>query len=194
MTGCYYGPTARLLRENAYPDWTSVRTGLPRDAVIKRGTDLGVFDSHGLFVFALLFPGVTGIITGTNLSANLSSGLRDPHHSIPRGTLWAVFTSVVVHALIVLAFAASFSRSTLHTDTNLPVKDFAEQRFFQIERALHLRSYMVRPGSSFLRIECSCDSAAGSCCSRRGKARTRSAPGSCSAACASPPSAPRSAR
>ena len=117
--GCYFGPRARLLRENAFPDWTSTATGLPRDAVIKQGTTLNAFGSHGLFVFALLFPGVTGIITGTNLSANLSSGLADPHRAIPRGTLWAVFTSVVVHVVIVLAFAASFSRATLHTDTNL---------------------------------------------------------------------------
>ena len=51
--GCYFGPRARLLRENAFPDWTSTATGLPRDAVIKQGTTLNAFGSHGLFVFAL---------------------------------------------------------------------------------------------------------------------------------------------
>jgi solute carrier family 12 (sodium/potassium/chloride transporter), member 2 len=47
-------------------------------------------------VFAVFFPAATGIMVG----ANMSGELRDPRHSIPRGTMAAIGVAIVVYLLL----------------------------------------------------------------------------------------------
>lgn len=62
-----------------------------------------------VIVFGVLFPAVTGIMEG----ANLSGDLKDPDYSIPRGTLGAVFTSIFFYMLLILGYAGCVDRDGL---------------------------------------------------------------------------------
>lgn len=57
-------------------------------------------------VFAVLFNGVTGIMSG----ANVAGELKNPAKAIPRGTLSALATTAVVYSTIVLFLALSCSK------------------------------------------------------------------------------------
>jgi len=64
-------------------------------------------------VFAVLYPSVSGIMEG----ANLSGDLKDPAGSIPKGTLIAIFGSFIFYALIIVMLAGCFDRETLSQNT-----------------------------------------------------------------------------
>jgi potassium/chloride transporter 9 len=51
--------------------------------------------------------------------ANLTGDQKEPHKSIPSGTLWAVFTSVCTYLLLIMCFAGSLKRKTLINDLNV---------------------------------------------------------------------------
>jgi len=57
-------------------------------------------------IFSIYFPAVTGIMAGINLSGDL----KDPAKSIPKGTLSAIFTGLVIYAIqiILLGGAAGY--------------------------------------------------------------------------------------
>lgn len=59
-----------------------------------------------LTVFAIFFPSVTGIQAG----ANISGDLKDPAKSIPRGTILALFMSMVTYVIFVFFVAGSALR------------------------------------------------------------------------------------
>lgn len=54
-------------------------------------------------VFAIIFPAFTGIAAGLGLSGDL----KDPKHSIPRGTLWATVLGIIIY--IAVAFKLFYS-------------------------------------------------------------------------------------
>ncbi len=73
--------------------------------------------SENIFtMFALFFPAVTGIMAG----ANMSGDLRNPAKSIPSGTLWAVFVTAIIYALMALFLAGTQSSQEL-TQNNMIV-------------------------------------------------------------------------
>ncbi|GBG23984.1 Solute carrier family 12 member 9 [Hondaea fermentalgiana] len=66
-------------------------------------------------VFAILFPAMTGIMEG----ANLSGDLKNPNRDIGRGTIAAVFGAIMTYGFLILAFSAGFPRETLRTNMNV---------------------------------------------------------------------------
>jgi len=60
-------------------------------------------------VFAIFFPAATGFLAGVNMSGDL----RDPMHSIPKGTIAAVLGGMVIYGLLMLLSAGVISRGLL---------------------------------------------------------------------------------
>uniref|UniRef100_A0A7E4ZUJ1 Solute carrier family 12 member 9 n=1 Tax=Panagrellus redivivus TaxID=6233 RepID=A0A7E4ZUJ1_PANRE len=73
------------------------------------------------FMFAIIFSGVTGLMAGANVSGELAR----PHISIPRGTLQAVFVTLLVYILTAFLLCLTCSRDLLQnnymviSDTNV---------------------------------------------------------------------------
>jgi len=67
---------------------------------------------HFWSVFAIFFPAVTGIMSGVSMSGDL----RDPHKSIPRGTIFAVVCSYIVYSVAIYWFASSAMVGELQTE------------------------------------------------------------------------------
>jgi len=63
-------------------------------------------------LFAIFFPAVTGFTQGVSMSGDL----KNPGHSIPRGTFLAVGISIVVYICAALVFAAGMSAEELSRD------------------------------------------------------------------------------
>ena len=58
---------------------------------------------------AIFFNACTGILQGANSSANL----KDPTSSIPKGTLWAHLTTVMLYILLFILFGCAGTREAL---------------------------------------------------------------------------------
>ncbi|MCY4158086.1 MAG: amino acid permease [Bacteroidetes bacterium] len=65
-----------------------------------------------IIVFAIVFPAFTGMTAGVGLSGDL----RNPRRSLPRGTLWATITGMVVYLGIVYKFHVSASPEMMAED------------------------------------------------------------------------------
>eukprot|EP01128_Nolandella_sp_AFSM9_P006542 TRINITY_DN3397_c0_g1_i1.p1 TRINITY_DN3397_c0_g1~~TRINITY_DN3397_c0_g1_i1.p1 ORF type:complete len:837 (+),score=144.49 TRINITY_DN3397_c0_g1_i1:333-2513(+) len=66
-------------------------------------------------VLGILFPAVTGIMEG----ANLSGDLEKPQKSIWKGTLIAILISFVLYVFLILTLAGGFTNETLRTDVHI---------------------------------------------------------------------------
>ncbi len=78
---------------------------------------LNIFDKikdpdNFFIVFAIIFPGFTGMTAGVGLSGDL----KNPRRSIPLGTLLATFTGMIVYILVVLKLAYSLPPETMNTE------------------------------------------------------------------------------
>ncbi|XP_034042110.1 solute carrier family 12 member 8 isoform X1 [Thalassophryne amazonica] len=88
----FIGYTARLLGSNTLPDYSP--------------------GENFFTVFGVFFPAATGVMAGFNMS----SDLQRPEHSIPVGTLAAVFTSWFLYLVFVFLLGAICTREALRYD------------------------------------------------------------------------------
>ena len=84
-------------------------------------------------IFGVLFPACSGILAGRErinkscleccshfwLGASMSGNLKSPATSIPKGTLGAAASTMVVYILITLALGATTTRNSLRLDWNV---------------------------------------------------------------------------
>ncbi|KAK3569009.1 hypothetical protein QTP86_021583 [Hemibagrus guttatus] len=88
----FVGYSEELLWANTLPDYTAGETFFT--------------------VFGVFFPAATGVMAGFNMS----SDLHKPEHSIPLGTLAAVFTSWFLYLVFVFLLGAICTRDALRSD------------------------------------------------------------------------------
>ncbi|KAF2876410.1 cation chloride cotransporter-like protein [Massariosphaeria phaeospora] len=66
-------------------------------------------------MFGVLFPATGGIFAG----ASMSGDLKHPSKAIPKGTLYGLGLTFVSYAIVILAMAATISRDSLYSNTNV---------------------------------------------------------------------------
>ncbi|KAE8324862.1 amino acid permease-domain-containing protein [Aspergillus sergii] len=66
-------------------------------------------------LFGILFPATGGIFAG----ASMSGDLKNPSHSIPRGTLSGLALTFVTYTLVIVAMAASITRESLYKNSDI---------------------------------------------------------------------------
>ncbi|TVY34241.1 Vacuolar cation-chloride cotransporter [Lachnellula subtilissima] len=66
-------------------------------------------------LFGILFPATGGIFAG----ASMSGDLKNPSKSIPKGTLYGLGTTFVLYTLVILAMAATTTRSSFVRNANV---------------------------------------------------------------------------
>jgi amino acid transporter len=64
-------------------------------------------------IFAVFFPAATGFMMG----ASMSGDLKDPKKSIPKGTMYAIFTGLIINLCLAIGFAIYVDRGLLLTDS-----------------------------------------------------------------------------
>ncbi|EGO61142.1 hypothetical protein NEUTE1DRAFT_98283 [Neurospora tetrasperma FGSC 2508] len=75
------------------------------------------FNGAGTFrdLFGILFPATSGIFAG----ASMSGDLRNPSKDIPRGTLWAMLSTLISYVLVIISLASSTTHGTFLRNTNV---------------------------------------------------------------------------
>ncbi|CAI5442281.1 unnamed protein product [Caenorhabditis angaria] len=111
LTGRYTGLSFSTLGENMFSNYTS-------DYTTGKDTDFAL-------MFAIIFSGVTGLMAGANMSGELAR----PSVSIPRGTVQAVFTTLIIYIMTALLMASTASRHLLQNDYTV-MMDTNFQRWF----------------------------------------------------------------
>ena len=69
-------------------------------------------------VFAVFFPAVTGFTAGIAMSGDL----KDPKESIPKGTLLAIGTGLIIYIVVAIFLAFNVNSDVLKTDYNILMK------------------------------------------------------------------------
>jgi potassium/chloride transporter 9 len=88
----FTGPSMKTLSENLWPDFDQGATFLT--------------------VFGIIFPAMTGIMAGTNMSGVL----RRPDLAIPRGELSALASALFTYLIVIIALGCSVPRKTLQNE------------------------------------------------------------------------------
>ncbi|KAK8058753.1 hypothetical protein PG994_009201 [Apiospora phragmitis] len=66
-------------------------------------------------LFGILFPATSGIFAG----ASMSGDLLNPSKAIPKGTLWSMFSTLILYLLVIMSMAASITRESLLLQINV---------------------------------------------------------------------------
>lgn len=66
-------------------------------------------------LFGILFPATGGLMAG----ASLSGDLKHPSKAIPKGTLYGLAMTFILYTLVILAMAATITRSSLRQNVNV---------------------------------------------------------------------------
>uniref|UniRef100_A0A7S2W762 Amino acid permease/ SLC12A domain-containing protein n=1 Tax=Mucochytrium quahogii TaxID=96639 RepID=A0A7S2W762_9STRA len=102
--GWYDGWSYENLKNNIWSDYSPYSI-----------SDTGTYSVR--IVFGILFPAMTGIMEG----ANLSGDLKNPNRDIGRGTLAAVFAAITTYVFLIFGNAGAFDRTTLKKNQNVMV-------------------------------------------------------------------------
>lgn len=100
----YSGISWQTFRDNMLPRLTKGAAG----SVLKKRETFN--DLFGIF-----FPATAGIFAG----AGMSSELRKPSKSIPKGTLWGLLFTFLCYAIVVLSMSLTTPRETLYRDVQV---------------------------------------------------------------------------
>lgn len=66
-------------------------------------------------LFGIFFPATAGIFAG----AGMSSELRKPSRSIPKGTLWGLLFTFICYSVVVLSMSSTIPRETMYKDVQV---------------------------------------------------------------------------
>lgn len=87
----------------------------PEMAPVAHNVDFSPFKDFSFeVVFAIFFPAVTGFTAGVAMSGDL----KDPKKDIPKGTMWAIITGLVVYLFLGLSFVLFIDKDILLHDYN----------------------------------------------------------------------------
>ena len=100
----FTGPSWKTLRENLMPRLTKHAAGSQLEG---RET----FQD----LFGILFPATGGIFAG----ASMSSDLKNPSKSIPRGTLYGLGLTFFAYTAVVISMAATITRASLYSNVTV---------------------------------------------------------------------------
>ncbi|KAL3229094.1 hypothetical protein RNJ44_02181 [Nakaseomyces bracarensis] len=100
----YTGPSWQTFRHNLFPHFTKGAAG----SLLKGKENFS--DLFGVF-----FPATAGIFAG----AGMSSELRKPSKSIPKGTLWGLVFTVACYAVVVISMGCSIPREAMHKELQI---------------------------------------------------------------------------
>ncbi|SCU84021.1 LAME_0C07844g1_1 [Lachancea meyersii CBS 8951] len=100
----YTGPSLQTLKENLYPHFTKKAAGS-----LLKGKE--TFND----LFGIFFPATAGIFAG----AGMSSELRKPSRSIPKGTLWGLMVTFFCYLIVIFTIGLCVPRESLHRDVQI---------------------------------------------------------------------------
>lgn len=100
----YTGPSWQTLKGNLLPHLTEGAAG-------------SLLEGKETFndLFGIMFPATAGIFAG----AGMSSELRKPSKSIPKGTLWGLLFTFICYAFVALSMSCSIPRETFYRDAQI---------------------------------------------------------------------------
>lgn len=100
----YTGPSWETFKGNLLPHLTQGAAGS-----LLKGKE--TFND----LFGIMFPATAGIFAG----AGMSSELRKPSKSIPKGTLWGLLFTFICYTLVALSMGSSIPRQTFYRDVQV---------------------------------------------------------------------------
>lgn len=100
----YTGPSWSTFHDNLFPNFTKGAAG-------------SLLDSKENFrdIFGIFFPATAGIFAG----AGMSSELRKPSKSIPKGTLWGLLLTFIFYSFVILSLGCSVTRESLYKNVQI---------------------------------------------------------------------------